>query len=104
MESDAFRATIIDGLFATAVRAETSVDVSRANVDFVVGDRPKFTDETTRGLQRKTVRRNGMRQNVEFPLIACRSSSRLDVSPTTHIPLHANEHATGGSGGRHSNF
>ena len=58
MESDAFRATIIDGLFATAVRAETSVDVSRANADFVVGDRSKFVDETAGGIQRKTVRRN----------------------------------------------
>jgi eukaryotic-like serine/threonine-protein kinase len=46
MESDEFQATIIDGSVAASVHADPSVDVSRANVDFVVGDRPQFADET----------------------------------------------------------
>ncbi len=46
MESDEFQATIIDGSAAASVHGDPSVDVSRANVDFVVGDRPQFADET----------------------------------------------------------
>ena len=46
MESDEFQATIIDGSVAESVRQAPSVDVSRPNVDFVVGDRPQFADET----------------------------------------------------------
>ncbi|MEO2015639.1 MAG: hypothetical protein ABGZ53_14845 [Fuerstiella sp.] len=46
MESDEFQATIIDGSAIASVHGDPSVDVSRANVDFVVGDRPQFADET----------------------------------------------------------
>jgi serine/threonine protein kinase len=45
MSSDEFQATIIDGTSAASV-PDLSVDVSRANVDFLVGDRPRFADET----------------------------------------------------------
>ncbi len=55
MESDEFQATIIDGSAAASVLGNPSVDVSRANIGFVVGDRPQFADETA-GLLRGRLR------------------------------------------------
>ena len=46
MESEEFQATIIGGSAAASMHGKPSVDVSRANIGFVVGDRPQFADET----------------------------------------------------------
>lgn len=42
MESDALQATIIGRTVAEVVHPEASVDVSSANIDYVVGELPKF--------------------------------------------------------------
>ena len=47
MDSNGFEPTIIyDSATGSSVVGSESVDVSKANVGFVEGDRPKFTDET----------------------------------------------------------